>query len=116
MLPPAAFLPPLQSSSVQISEHLQLSVVQILRKSVCYIKQHKVCLRKPAVWSLNSAIPDECCGHFCIGFAISRTWLSEYGWGWCFTKPAVCSKKWAKEPSLALLRAAITDFTGWAYS
>lgn len=43
--------------------------MQILGKSVCYIKQHKVCLRKPTFWSLNSAVLGGCCVCFCLGFA-----------------------------------------------
>lgn len=114
MLPPAALLPPLQSSSVQILEHFKLSVMQILRKSECYIKQHKVCLRKPAFWSLNSVVPGDCCGRFCLGLAIPGQLDCLNVAGADALQSLQSSKKRAKGLSLVLLRlrAAITDCIG----
>lgn len=140
MLPPAALLPPLQSSSVQILEHFKLSVMQILGKSVCYIKQHKVCLRKPTFWFLNSAVPGDCCGRFCLPFAIPGQLgcLNVVGADALQSLQSSVKKKQlkakknqkhpsqtnqnqkkpqtAKGSSLLLLRAAVMDCTGWTCS
>lgn len=45
--------------------------MQILEKSVCYIKKYDVYLSKPTFWSLNSSVLGDCCGCSCLGFAFS---------------------------------------------
>lgn len=85
--------------------------MQILGKSVCYIKKHDVYLSKPTFWSLNSSVLGDCCGCSCLRFAFpgQLDYLSRFGTS--VLQGLQASVRRGLQLTLGLFKAARTECT-----